>query len=98
MRCSAASCPLSSTPSSMDSGNQCDQMGQINYSKFGYCQQRKLAQLHKTLDKAGSKFCQMLKTHARKFAKDFKICQSGEILPNLVTVQLIDSLHITYKC
>ena len=55
------------------------------FSFFGYLQQFKFAQKLKN-PKLGSKFCQILNKPSI-----FEVCQSGEVLPNLVTLHESDN-------
>ena len=64
---------------------QCDQIALL-FSKFGHLERWKIAQKYKIFAKVGSQFWQILNSHSRIDQTLFKICLSGEISLNLVTL------------
>ena len=84
--------------------------GYVIISIFGHLEQWKFANKCEIFAKVGSQFCQILNSYSREGTKLFKLCLSGEILPNLVTLvndniipvlqffQFLSSLHVVILC
>ena len=56
------------------------------FSLFGYLQRLEFAQNSLKIAKVGSKFCQTLNIPSKVCQRFLKLCPSGEISPNLVTL------------
>ena len=76
---------------SFKGGWQCDQMVRL-FSIFGHLQQWKLAQYCHKFAKVGSLFCQIRNKPSKIGQQLVNFCQSGEILPNLVTL-VVGKVH-----
>ena len=67
------------------------------FFNFGHLQQWKLTQYLKIIDRVGSKFCQMLNKPLQNWPWFLKYCQSGEILPNLVTLHKTENVFLKFR-
>ena len=67
------------------------------FFNFGHLQQWKLTQYLKIIDRVGSKFCQMLNKPLQNWPWFLKYCQSGEILPNMVTLHKTENVFLKFR-
>ena len=64
---------------------QCDQMARLLVQYLATYNNKIFPNIIK-IAKIGSKFCQRLRKSFKNYSRLLKYCQSGEILPNLVTL------------
>ena len=67
--------------------DQCDQMAKLFYIMWPIY---KIAQKHNFFAKVRFKFCQILNNFSKVSPRPLKLCLSGEISPNLVTLFTTD--------